>query len=307
MASVSVYVTHTHTHTHFIQRAIMTFDEESIDFAYKCLESTEKFCDSHNRKFSFLSSSSSSNNLEKLSSHERLYRRSIIADCLLFEAVLVFLKQGLTSYIKGGYLLRKAWKMYEKINQEVELVCSVPSPITKAGVTSPTDKHVGSSMYDPQEPGEEVIGEEEQGELAAAENSEEIKEVTENLSSLHLGFGLLGGGAEGDEVCPIDEEKCVDSSSSLKSNDLTGPPSVVVSNGGTARVMKERCVSEIQISSHRVGVAMGSDGRSYSADNLLSLVNTVTHFYAVYVFVCSHKTTHTHTQPIHAYSCTHIG
>lgn len=248
----------TNVHTP-LQRAIMTFDEESIDFAYKCLENTEKFCDSHNKKFSFLSSSS--NNMEKLSSHERLYRRSVIADCLLFEAVLVFLKQGLTSYIKGGYLLRKAWKMYEKVYQEAELLCSQPSPISKPGMSSPTDKHVGSSIYDTAEAGEEVIGEEEEEEVLSGNSEEEIKEVSENLSSLHLGFSVFGGGANvDDELCPL-EDKC---ENPLQSSELSN---------GQADMLKERSASAMQISSHKVGVATGEDGRSYSADNLLTLVS----------------------------------
>ena len=78
----------------------MSFEDDDIDNAYKLLEGTEKFCDP-SRGLAGLFSSSPDN----LSPHEKLYRRSIVADCLLFEAVLVFLKQGFTSYVKGGYII----------------------------------------------------------------------------------------------------------------------------------------------------------------------------------------------------------
>lgn len=59
----------------------------------------------------------------------------------------MFLKQGFSSYVKGGYILRKAWKMYEKINEEMEQLCKSPCPIV-VDATSPQDRHVGTSMFD---------------------------------------------------------------------------------------------------------------------------------------------------------------
>ena len=123
----------------------MSFEEDDLDNAYKLLESTEKFCDP-SRGFSFVKSSSTRPN-SPISQHERLYRRSIIADCLLFEAILVFLKQGFTSYVKGGYILRKAWKMYDKLSVEVDQLCTTPSPISLVE-PSAVDSHVGVSLYD---------------------------------------------------------------------------------------------------------------------------------------------------------------
>ncbi len=36
------------------------------------------------------------------------------ADCLVLEAVLAFLHQDWSSYMKGAWVLRKAWKIYQK-------------------------------------------------------------------------------------------------------------------------------------------------------------------------------------------------
>ena len=173
-----------------------------MDSAYKCLEATQKYCETSSKKFGFLSSSSKSlSSQERLSAHEKLYRRSIVADCLLFQAILVFLKQGITSYVKGGYLLRKAWKMYEKIFQETEQICSEPSPIVKEGVTSPLDNHVGSSIYD--RPGmgfvpeQEEEGEEEEEEEMEDEKSAQLESsfgtVGDSLAGMHLGFAMVDG------------------------------------------------------------------------------------------------------------------
>lgn len=183
----------------------MSFDDEAMDVAYKCLEATESFCEASNKKFSLFSNSSLKP--EQLSSHEKLYRRAIIADCILFEAILVFLKQGLTSYVKGGYLLRKAYKMYHKLFQETEQLCKLASPISQAGIVSPTDKHVGSSVYDKES--SKVVGGEQ---VPPPPDEAALKEVGEDLSSLHIGFsgfGVLGDGGDAEigEKCGDQERK----------------------------------------------------------------------------------------------------
>ena len=110
----------------------MSFEDDDIDNAYKLLEGTEKFCDP-SRSLACLFSSSPDN----LS----LTRSYIVADCLLFEAVLVFLKQGFTSYVKGGLILRKSWKMYERIHTDGTAVYAA---LTCCDVQrTPVDQHVG--------------------------------------------------------------------------------------------------------------------------------------------------------------------
>ena len=143
----------------------MSFEDEDLDGAYKLLIATERFTDP-TRGFGgkLRSSSSQLHQQSLLSAHEKLYRRSIIADCLLFEAVIVFLKQGFSSYVKGGYILRKAWKMYEKVYAETEQLCTLPSPII-IDTTSPVDKHVGTSFYDKGDEGVEIRDQHCDGEL----------------------------------------------------------------------------------------------------------------------------------------------
>uniref|UniRef100_A0A6Q2XXU6 Tetratricopeptide repeat domain 39C n=1 Tax=Esox lucius TaxID=8010 RepID=A0A6Q2XXU6_ESOLU len=50
---------------------------------------------------------------------DRLQRQILIADCQVYLAVLSFIKQELSAYIKGGWILRKAWKMYNKCYSDI--------------------------------------------------------------------------------------------------------------------------------------------------------------------------------------------
>lgn len=123
----------------------MNFDDESLEAAYNALEGTEKFCDVET---SFFSSAERREIVSQLSPHEKLLRRAIAADCLLLEAVTVFLRQSLTSYIKGGYIIRKAWKQYEGVVRDLEQVCHTPSPLAKllekAATGTKETSHTGS-------------------------------------------------------------------------------------------------------------------------------------------------------------------
>lgn len=161
----------------------MSFEDEDLDAAYKLLEGTEKFC-----------ASSKGFKSQTLTPHEKLYRRSIIADCLLFEAILVFLKQGFTSYVKGGYILRKAWKQYDRLYTEVNQLCSTPSPIT---LTSKVDKHVGTSLYDDEKDGSN------EGDILEEPVDDGVDPLTSSLPGLLTGLeeavGEIEKDLEGDE------------------------------------------------------------------------------------------------------------
>lgn len=54
-----------------------------------------------------------------MSAEDRLIRQIVTGDCLLYESILIFINQDITSYIKGGWCLRKAWKLYERTLKEL--------------------------------------------------------------------------------------------------------------------------------------------------------------------------------------------
>lgn len=50
---------------------------------------------------------------------ERLEEQIILADSLVCIALLTFLQQDVSGYMKGGWILRKAWKVYQHSYQKI--------------------------------------------------------------------------------------------------------------------------------------------------------------------------------------------
>lgn len=50
----------------------------------------------------------------------QLEQQVILADCQVLLAILTFLQQEIGSYVKGGWVLRKAWKVYEHAYSKVK-------------------------------------------------------------------------------------------------------------------------------------------------------------------------------------------
>lgn len=49
----------------------------------------------------------------------KLEEQIILADSQVCVALLTFLQQDLTSYVRGGWVLRKAWKVYQHTYSEI--------------------------------------------------------------------------------------------------------------------------------------------------------------------------------------------
>ncbi|XP_077580135.1 tetratricopeptide repeat protein 39C-like [Stigmatopora nigra] len=98
--------------------AMMTFEEENMHLASKDLKATERLCESENsgviQSLKNKMKRSTDSRRSGMAAVERLQRQIIIADCQVYLAVLAFTKQELSGYIKGGWILRKAWKVYDK-------------------------------------------------------------------------------------------------------------------------------------------------------------------------------------------------
>uniref|UniRef100_A0A3P9HS84 Tetratricopeptide repeat domain 39C n=1 Tax=Oryzias latipes TaxID=8090 RepID=A0A3P9HS84_ORYLA len=103
--------------------AMMTFEEEKMQMAFQSLKATEKLCESANIGVIETIKSKIKGNMDAQRSGtaavDRLQRQVIIADCQVYLAVLSFIKQELSGYIKGGWILRKAWKMYNKCYNDI--------------------------------------------------------------------------------------------------------------------------------------------------------------------------------------------
>ncbi|XP_020604165.1 tetratricopeptide repeat protein 39C-like [Orbicella faveolata] len=94
----------------FVQ-AILTFEDDQLDRALENLKRAQRVCYVENARKG-----------AALGLDEMLMRQILYADCELYMALLTFLKQGITDYIKGGYLMRRAWKLYDKCYCEISAI-----------------------------------------------------------------------------------------------------------------------------------------------------------------------------------------
>ncbi|XP_026168989.1 tetratricopeptide repeat protein 39C-like [Mastacembelus armatus] len=103
--------------------AMMTFEEEKMQMAFEDLKATERLCESDNagviETIKNKIKRSADSQRSGVAAVDRLQRQIIIADCQVYLAVLSFIKQELAAYIKGGWILRKAWKMYNKCYNDI--------------------------------------------------------------------------------------------------------------------------------------------------------------------------------------------
>ncbi|XP_068706199.1 tetratricopeptide repeat protein 39C-like [Montipora foliosa] len=95
----------------FVQ-AILTFEDDQLDRALENLKRAQKVCYVEN----------AAKKGPQVGQDEQLMRQILYADCELYMALLTFLKQGITDYIKGGYLMRRAWKLYDKCYCEISAI-----------------------------------------------------------------------------------------------------------------------------------------------------------------------------------------
>ncbi|KAI5627199.1 tetratricopeptide repeat protein 39C, partial [Silurus asotus] len=103
--------------------AMMTFEEEKMQVACEDLRATERLCECGSSGVIQTIKNKIKKNAEgqrsEVSVIDRLQRLIIIADCQVYLAVLSFIRQEISGYIKAGWTLRKAWKMYNKCHNEI--------------------------------------------------------------------------------------------------------------------------------------------------------------------------------------------
>ncbi|XP_029581377.1 tetratricopeptide repeat protein 39C isoform X1 [Salmo trutta] len=104
------------------ENAMMTFEEEKMQTAFDDLRATERLCERDNAgvietiKNKIRRSDPQRSGVAMV---DRLQRQILVADCQVYLAVLSFIKQELSAYIRGGWILRKAWKMYNKCYSDI--------------------------------------------------------------------------------------------------------------------------------------------------------------------------------------------
>ncbi|XP_066253168.1 uncharacterized protein [Euwallacea similis] len=120
--------------------ALMSFEDEKLTKAILILREVEKRCTTQNSWFKSISQKvfgSSTDSTASQSLAEQLEAQIILADSQVCLAILTFLQQDLSGYFKGGWVLRKAWKVYQKTYKEILTLYKerigelhLPDPIT---------------------------------------------------------------------------------------------------------------------------------------------------------------------------------
>ncbi|KAM9720152.1 tetratricopeptide repeat protein 39C-like [Menidia menidia] len=167
--------------------AMMTFEEEKMQMAFEDLKATERLCESENTGVIETIKNKIKRNLDSqrsgVAAMDRLQRQIIIADCQVYLAVLSFIKQELSAYIKGGWILRKAWKMYNKCYSDITHLqdcnrrpASGTSPVSPPAASDQPDRS-GSSSAGPSPS--------QRGDVISPEALDRLK------GSVSFGYGLF--------------------------------------------------------------------------------------------------------------------
>uniref|UniRef100_A0A8C5GMD7 Tetratricopeptide repeat protein 39C-like n=1 Tax=Gouania willdenowi TaxID=441366 RepID=A0A8C5GMD7_GOUWI len=123
-----------------IFNAMMTFEEEKMQTACDDLRTTEKLCESDSAGVLETIRNKIKKSMDSQRSGvvvvDRLQRQIIVADCQVYLAVLSFVKQELSAYIKGGWILRKAWKMYNKCHSDISQLQEACQPSAAAAAAN---------------------------------------------------------------------------------------------------------------------------------------------------------------------------
>uniref|UniRef100_A0A8C7KKJ2 Tetratricopeptide repeat domain 39C n=1 Tax=Oncorhynchus kisutch TaxID=8019 RepID=A0A8C7KKJ2_ONCKI len=134
--------------------AMMTFEEEKMQMAFDDLRATERLCESDNTGVIETIKKKIRRSVGERSGVaivDRLQRQIIVADCQVYLAVLSFIKQELSSYIRGGWILRKAWKMYNKCYSDISQLqdCSKRRSSDQQGSPSPSTEQANCNHATP--------------------------------------------------------------------------------------------------------------------------------------------------------------
>ncbi|XP_077990373.1 tetratricopeptide repeat protein 39C-like [Glandiceps talaboti] len=176
-------------------QALMSFEDDKMSAAMQSLKATEKLCSNNDGLVSSMKKFFGSSRIEVvLTKEERITRQIIIADCHFYMAMLTFVKQELSSYIKGGWLLRKAWKVYEKVYKEINTITrkrrgipespSFDRSVEEATEANSTEELQGATASEPVTP-EEVVH------LKSTENEISDETLDRLRGAVCFGYGLF--------------------------------------------------------------------------------------------------------------------
>ncbi|KAI5698075.1 hypothetical protein M8J75_001344 [Diaphorina citri] len=97
--------------------ALMTFEEDKLNECMAELRALERRCASDIGWLKSMRNKVFGETTQSLT--DRLETQIILADTQVSIAILTFLQQDIAGYVKGGWTLRKAWKVYQHTYQQI--------------------------------------------------------------------------------------------------------------------------------------------------------------------------------------------
>ncbi|XP_044016905.1 tetratricopeptide repeat protein 39C-like isoform X1 [Aphidius gifuensis] len=94
--------------------ALMTFENDKLEEAVKLLNETERECVDDVGWFKTVKNRVFNNDKLHDDYGKKLENQIVLADTQVCAAMLVFLQQEVSSYVRGGWMMRKAWKIYQQ-------------------------------------------------------------------------------------------------------------------------------------------------------------------------------------------------
>ncbi|XP_078044032.1 tetratricopeptide repeat protein 39C [Augochlora pura] len=99
--------------------ALMTFEDGYLDAAIQLLKSMERECAMDIGWLKSMRSQVFRTEETGTDYVNRLERQIVLADSKFCRAILTLLQQELTGYVRGGWTLRKAWKVYQYAHSQI--------------------------------------------------------------------------------------------------------------------------------------------------------------------------------------------
>ncbi|XP_067213020.1 tetratricopeptide repeat protein 39C-like [Linepithema humile] len=135
--------------------ALMTFEDDKLQQAMLLLKDMERECASD---IGWLKSMKSKVFRAEETGKEyvnKLERQIVLADSQVCSAILTLLQQELTGYVRGGWMLRKAWRVYQHAYTQISQLYRRTFGTNPTGLSpccgTPTSN--GSFLQSPQSPG----------------------------------------------------------------------------------------------------------------------------------------------------------
>ncbi|RZC32640.1 tetratricopeptide repeat protein 39C-like [Asbolus verrucosus] len=121
--------------------ALMTFEDDKLNLATSVLKEVERKCTSETGWFKSVKKVFGTSDIHR-SLAESLETQIILADSQVCLAILTFLQQDISGYFKGGWVLRKAWKVYQSTYHDIlqlhkEIVGETHTPLPGNPESSP--------------------------------------------------------------------------------------------------------------------------------------------------------------------------